>query len=40
MIMTDIERDAARYRWIKAAPRLRIDRMLDQAMDMYPIETL
>ena len=24
-----IERDAARYRWIKAAPRLRIDRMPD-----------
>jgi hypothetical protein len=27
--MTDIERDAARYRWIKAAPRLRIERMPD-----------
>ena len=26
---TDIERDAARYRWIKAAPRLRIERMPD-----------
>ena len=26
---TDIERDAARYRWIKAAPRLRIERMAD-----------
>jgi len=24
-----IERDAARYRWIKAAPRLRIERMPD-----------
>ena len=27
--MADIERDAARYRWIKAAPRLRIERMPD-----------
>jgi hypothetical protein len=27
--MTEIERDAARYRWIKAAPRLRIERMPD-----------
>lgn len=27
--MTDLERDAARYRWIKAAPRLRIERMPD-----------
>ena len=27
--MTDVERDAARYRWIKAAPKLRIDRMPD-----------
>ena len=27
--MTDIERDAARYRWIKAASGLRIDRMPD-----------
>jgi hypothetical protein len=27
--MSDIERDAARYRWIKAAPRLRIERMPD-----------
>jgi hypothetical protein len=27
--MTDIERDAARYRWIKSAPQLRIERMSD-----------
>jgi len=27
--LTDIERDAARYRWIKAAPGLRIERMPD-----------
>lgn len=27
--MADLERDAARYRWIKAAPGLRIERMPD-----------
>jgi hypothetical protein len=32
---TDIERDAARYRWIKAAPRLRIERMPDRHFWIY-----